>query len=125
MSENNDELQQDALQQEDASISDGLLDNFFVPADDEHIAREKRKAMELRQSQWWKNELAKGKCHYCGRRFHPSQLTMDHIVPIVRGGFTRKQNVVTCCKECNSKKKYLLPVEWQEYLEKLKQDSSK
>ncbi len=125
MSENNDELQQDALQQEDASISDGLLDNFFVPADDEHIAREKRKAMELRQSQWWKNELAKGKCHYCGRRFHPSQLTMDHIVPIVRGGFTRKQNVVTCCKECNSKKKYLLPVEWQEYLDKLKQDSSK
>ena len=123
MSENNDELQQDALQQEDASISDGLLDNFFVPADDEHIAREKRKAMELRQSQWWKNELAKGKCHYCGRRFHPSQLTMDHIVPIVRGGFTRKQNVVTCCKECNSKKKYLLPVEWQEYLDKLKQDS--
>lgn len=123
MSENNDELQQDALQQEDASISDGLLDNFFVPADDEHVAREKRKAMELRQSQWWKNELAKGKCHYCGRRFHPSQLTMDHIVPIVRGGFTRKQNVVTCCKECNSKKKYLLPVEWQEYLDKLKQDS--
>lgn len=123
MSEKTDELQQDALQQEDASISDGLLDNFFVPADDEHIAREKRKAMELRQSQWWKNELAKGKCHYCGKRFHPSQLTMDHIVPIVRGGFTRKQNVVTCCKECNSKKKYLLPVEWQEYLDKLKQDS--
>lgn len=123
MSEKTDELPQDALQQEDASISDGLLDNFFVPADDEHIAREKRKAMELRQSQWWKNELAKGKCHYCGRRFHPSQLTMDHIVPIVRGGFTRKQNVVTCCKECNSKKKYLLPVEWQEYLDKLKQDS--
>ena len=125
MSEKTDEQAQNAPQQEDAPISDGLLDNFFVPADDEHIAREKRKAMELRQSQWWKNELAKCKCHYCGRRFHPSQLTMDHIVPIVRGGFTRKQNVVTCCKECNSKKKYLLPVEWQEYLEKLKQDSSK
>jgi len=125
MSEKTDEQAQNAPPQEDAPISDGLLDNFFVPADDEHIAREKRKAMELRQSQWWKNELAKGKCHYCGRRFHPSQLTMDHIVPIVRGGFTRKQNVVTCCKECNSKKKYLLPVEWQEYLDKLKQDSSK
>ena len=125
MSKTTDELAQTAPPQEDAPASDGLLDNFFVPADDEHIAREKRKAMELRQSQWWKNELAKGKCYYCGRRFHPSQLTMDHIVPIVRGGFTRKQNVVTCCKECNSKKKYLLPIEWQEYLEKLKQDSSK
>ena len=114
----------DEQPQQDEPLSEGSMD-YFIPADDEHIAREKRKAFELRQSQWWKNELAKGKCYYCGRRFHPSQLTMDHIVPIVRGGFTRKQNVVTCCKECNSQKKYLLPVEWQAYLDKLKQDSSK
>ena len=114
----------DEQPQQDELLSEGSMD-YFVPADDEHIAREKRKAFELRQSQWWKNQLAKGKCHYCGKRFHPSQLTMDHIVPIVRGGFTRKQNVVTCCKECNSQKKYLLPVEWQEYLDKLRQDSSK
>ncbi|MBO4344469.1 MAG: HNH endonuclease [Victivallales bacterium] len=91
-------------------MSEGSMD-FFIPADDEHVAREKRKAAELRKSQWWKNELAKGKCHYCGGRFKPSELTMDHIVPIIRGGFTRKSNVVTCCKACNSRKKYLLPVE--------------
>lgn len=90
--------------------TEGSMD-FFIPADDEHVACEKRKAAEMRKSQWWKNELAKGKCHYCGRRFHPSELTMDHIVPIIRGGFTRKSNVVPCCKECNSRKKYLLPVE--------------
>ena len=90
--------------------SEGSMD-FFIPADEEHVAREKRKAAELRKSQWWKNELAKGKCHYCGGRFKPSELTMDHILPIIRGGFTRKSNVVTCCKACNSKKKYLLPVE--------------
>ena len=94
----------------DDELTEGSMD-FFIPADDEHVAREKRKAAELRKSQWWKNELAKGTCHYCGGRFKPSELTMDHVVPIIRGGFTRKSNVVTCCKACNNKKKYLLPVE--------------
>ena len=66
---------------------------FFTPADDEHVRREKAKARDLRSSQWWKNELAKGRCHYCHRRFHPRELTMDHVVPIIRGGLTRKANV--------------------------------
>lgn len=89
--------------------------DYFEHADDEHIAREKAKARELRASQWWKNELGKGVCYYCHKRFHPSELTMDHIVPIIRGGFTRKGNVVPCCKECNNKKKYFTPVEWKEF----------
>ena len=55
-----------------------------------------------------------GKCHYCGKTFKPSELTMDHLVPIVRGGCTTKGNVVPACKECNNKKKYLLPFEWNE-----------
>jgi len=84
---------------------------YFECADDEHIRRERRKAQELRHSQWWKNELGKGVCYYCKKRFHPRELTMDHIVPVIRGGFSRKGNVVPCCKECNTRKKYYLPVE--------------
>ena len=61
-----------------------------------------------------------GVCYYCKRRVPPKELTMDHIVPIIRGGFTRKGNVVPCCKECNNKKKYMLPIEWQEYMDSLK-----
>jgi len=44
---------------------------------------------------------------------------MDHIVPVTRGGKASRNNVVPCCKECNSRKKYLLPMEWQEYLDRL------
>lgn len=95
--------------------------DYFEHADDQHISREKRKARELRSSQWWKNETAKGICYYCHGRFHPSELTMDHIVPIIRGGFTKKGNVVPCCKDCNNKKKYFLPVEWKEYLKQQEQ----
>ena len=94
-------------------------DGYFVPADEDHVRREKDKARELRRSQWWKNELGHGKCHYCGQRVPPKELTMDHVVPISRGGMSRKGNVVPCCKNCNTKKKYLLPVEWQDYLDHL------
>lgn len=50
-------------------------------------------------------------CQYCGNRFHPSELTIDHIKPRSRGGKSTWENMVTCCKECNNKKKDLLPQE--------------
>lgn len=97
--------------------------DFYIPVPQEEIARERSKAREIRQSQWWKNQLGKGVCYYCKKRFHPSELTMDHIVPIARGGKSTRGNVVPCCKECNSKKQSLLPIEWQEYLDRLGQES--
>ncbi len=88
----------------------------FFPVDEEHIRKEKAKARELRQTQWWKNSRGKGVCYYCKKRYPAKSLTMDHVIPISRGGRTTKSNIVTCCKTCNNKKKYLLPVEWEEYL---------
>lgn len=88
-----------------------MEDWLDIRRDEKHIAREREKARELRRSSWWKNELAKGICHYCGGHFPPEELTMDHIVPVVRGGRSTRGNVVTCCKECNNAKKYLTPAE--------------
>jgi 5-methylcytosine-specific restriction endonuclease McrA len=93
-----------------------MSDYFISDVPPEEIAREKTKARELRNSQWWKRRRSSGICHYCGRKFPPRELTMDHVVPIIRGGKSGKGNVVPACKECNSKKKYLLPIEWEEYL---------
>ena len=90
--------------------------DYFIPADDDHIKREKAKAREMRSSQWWKRKRSSGLCYYCGGTFKPTDLTMDHLVPVVRGGKSVPGNVVPACKECNSKKKYLLPSEWEEYL---------
>ncbi len=78
---------------------------------------EREKARDLRASQWWKRCLAKGLCEYCGQSVAPSELTMDHLIPVSRGGKTTKGNVVPACKECNNKKKHLLPMEWDQYLE--------
>ena len=88
-------------------------DLFADHLEEDDLKRERHKARELRETQWWKRRLAKGACHYCGRMFPPRELTMDHIVPISRGGKTTKGNVVACCKECNNAKKQLLPMEWE------------
>ena len=93
--------------------------DFQVEVDEDHIGREKAKARELRQSQWWKNKRGTGVCHYCRKRFPARELTMDHVVPIIRGGRSVKSNLVPCCKPCNDQKKYLLPTEWQAYLDSL------
>ena len=80
------------------------MDEFFVSASPEHQKREKAKARELRISQWWKQELGKGLCYHCGERFKPADLTMDHLIPIARGGKSSKNNCVPSCKACNTKK---------------------
>ena len=98
--------------------------DFFIPADDAHIAREKNKAKDLRRSQWWKRKRSSGRCHYCRDSFPVADLTMDHVVPLSRGGLTVKSNVVPCCKDCNSRKQSLLPIEWGDYLESLQSDSN-
>ncbi len=82
------------------------MDIFFTAAPPEHQKREKAKARELRLSQWWKQELGKGTCYHCGGRFKPTDLTMDHLIPIARGGKSTKNNCVPSCKDCNSKKGY-------------------
>jgi 5-methylcytosine-specific restriction endonuclease McrA len=96
----------------------------FIPqVSEEEVRRERARARELRNSQWWKRKRAAGVCYFCGRKFPPQELTMDHVVPLIRGGKSTKGNVVPCCKECNSKKKHMLPIEWEEYLDTLKEES--
>ena len=85
--------------------------SFLVTVTDEEIRRERRKARELRTSQWWKRKRAAGICHHCGGKFAAADLTMDHLVPIIRGGKSTKGNLVTSCKKCNSERKYRLPFE--------------
>ena len=96
---------------------------FAYDLDEAGIKRERRKARELRASQWWKRRLAKGVCHYCSRETSPRALTMDHLVPIARGGRSTKSNLVPACKECNNAKKQMLPMEWEQYLSRISHES--
>lgn len=88
----------------------------FLEVTEEDERREREKARELRQSRWWKNRIATGICYYCGMKVAPKELTLDHLVPVSRGGKSTKTNCVPACKSCNNKKKNLLPMEWEDYL---------
>ena len=100
---------------------------FAFDLNESDIKRERVKTRQLRASQWWKRRMDKGVCYYCGRSVLPKELTMDHIVPITRGGRSTKGNVVPACKDCNNAKKNLLPMEWEQYLNdiRFKADPSK
>lgn len=43
-------------------------------------------------------------CQYCGKKFKAEDLTFDHVVPRKNGGQTTWENIVTCCRECNTHK---------------------
>jgi 5-methylcytosine-specific restriction endonuclease McrA len=95
-------------------MSDDYL--WLDGVDEEVIRRERAKARELRKTRWWQQKTAPGVCYYCGGRVAHRQLTMDHIVPLSRGGRSTKDNLVPSCKDCNTRKKTMLPVEWEDYL---------
>ncbi|HEY7558412.1 MAG TPA: HNH endonuclease [Candidatus Binatia bacterium] len=86
---------------------------FLVEVSEEHLRRERRRARELRTSQWWKRKRAAGICHHCGARVPSKELTMDHLVPLIRGGKSTKGNLVPSCKQCNTARKHRLPFEDQ------------
>jgi 5-methylcytosine-specific restriction enzyme A len=95
------------------------MSDYYAPVDPALLKREREKARELRASAWWKRRISTGICHYCHRSVGVRALTMDHLVPLGRGGRSARGNVVPACKDCNDRKKALLPIEWREYLDTL------
>jgi 5-methylcytosine-specific restriction endonuclease McrA len=89
------------------------IDSFNVSfgVDDAFIRAERNKARDLRRSRWWQQKTAPGLCHYCQKKISPGDLTMDHVVPLALGGRSVKNNLVPCCKECNTAKRASLPPE--------------
>jgi len=43
-------------------------------------------------------------CLYCDEQLITSQLTLDHVIPLSRGGKTNFKNIVTACHSCNGRK---------------------
>lgn len=70
-----------------------------VSVSNEELGREAR--LNRRHDIYKKGE---GHCWYCGDKLHFSAMTIDHVTPRCNGGGHEMDNVVPCCKECNSLK---------------------
>lgn len=49
-----------------------------------------------RRDQW--------RCHLCGRRVRRADFTLDHLIPLSKGGTHTRDNVATAHRRCNSSK---------------------
>ncbi len=93
-----------------------LIKNDYMHLDPEANPHISWKIYKRRRKQVLKEHFAKyGKyiCAYCKRddltadirQSDPRRVTIDHIVPISRGGnLTSRLNMAVCCSECNNKK---------------------
>lgn len=43
-------------------------------------------------------------CPYCGKRIGDDDKSIDHIIPVSKGGEHSRDNIIVCCKKCNIKK---------------------
>lgn len=43
-------------------------------------------------------------CQYCGKHINRKTMTMDHVIPISKGGKKNWKNIVASCFGCNNKK---------------------
>ena len=57
-------------------------------------------------------KLRTNPCFYCGSFDDP---TVDHLIPLNRGGVNSIGNMVTACRRCNSSKQDKLKVEWEQW----------
>ena len=49
-------------------------------------------------------ERDKNQCQSCGKQYGETSLTIDHIIPLSRGGSNDISNLQTLCFSCNRKK---------------------
>lgn len=76
-----------------------------------HRQRNKDAPSTLTAEEWgYLKELYGYRCAYCG--ISKKKLERDHVVAVSRGGAYAVENVVPCCRECNSAKNDRTPDEW-------------
>lgn len=67
-----------------------------------------------------------GECYYCRRRLvlkkkrHCEIVTVDHYVPLSKGGYDDFDNKVPACRKCNNLKADMMPDEFERRLNETK-----
>lgn len=64
--------------------------------------RRRNKSRRKHKQKLWKS--SPHTCFYCEKPLIYEEATLDHVVPLSRGGTNNITNLVICCKVCNKAK---------------------
>ena len=81
-------------------LVDSLLGSDKEPEGKNDISR-KGFSAEIRNDVY---ERTQGKCALCGKFVRFDQFTIDHIIPLAKGGTNDRNNLQCTCKRCNAMK---------------------
>lgn len=85
--------------------------NPISTANHRHTRRSKERSGRITTRDWNRAlNRTNGCCYYCGER---APLTMEHVVPLSRGGLHTIGNVVPACGPCNYTKSSRFVIEWR------------
>lgn len=54
-------------------------------------------------------------CAYCKKILTAETVTIDHVVPLSKGGSRGRSNLVLCCSKCNGEKKDMTVEEFRKW----------
>jgi 5-methylcytosine-specific restriction endonuclease McrA len=70
-----------------------------------HNRRAKTKGQKVTLEQWMAiKEQQHFRCYWCKQKFEDKELTMDHVIPLSKGGLHDEGNIVAACRSCNLSK---------------------
>lgn len=62
---------------------------------------------------------ARGRCALCGKKLAFEDMTLDHIIPLSKGGMDDISNLQCTCSACNGFKRNFLPQEFTAHLKNM------
>jgi hypothetical protein len=86
------------------------------------IAKKRTRAKASRENSRMRFEVIERHgftCHICSKPIHYTDFSIDHIIPISRGGTQDLDNLLPAHKVCNSQKSNKLPIKGGNYDQKV------
>lgn len=109
-----------AIRKQGEPTRDGTLYRVMLPEELEFCQTERQRRLALDQGtqsaehdvdyyNYRENRLKiyerdNYKCQHCGKQLDRFTSTLDHVTPVSKGGDNSFENLITSCRECNSKK---------------------
>jgi hypothetical protein len=89
-------------------ISHPMPSDFPMPPELSHLGLGQGLTQSVRMEIYKRDEYT---CQYCGENLknQNKKISIDHVMPLSQNGTNLNDNLVTCCKRCNSKKKNRTP----------------